>query len=141
MSDGTEASDQSIVMRLRTQGAGKLVWRVQDKDDKSYCIQFEAWEQSQAMQWWADNKHRKFHKNHELVKVLVHSSDDRLMQEAADMLDFFFGQMQMYLPKMDGQHKYRFRSDWPMTHCKGPNAEDAVKSAIQEFKRAQSQSA
>ena len=141
MSDTTEASDQSIVMRLRTQGAGKLVWRVQDKDDKSYCIQFEAWEQIKAMQWWAYNKHREFHKNHELAKVLVHSSDDRLMQDAADMLDFFFGQMQMHSPKMDGQHRYRFRDGWPMTHCVGPNAEDAVRAAVEEFKRARSESA
>jgi hypothetical protein len=66
----------------------------------------------------------------------------RLMQEAADMLEFFFGQMQMHSPKMDGQHSYRFRgSGWPMTHCVGPNAEDAVKSALQEIQRSRSESA
>lgn len=56
--------------------------------------------------------------------------------EAADMLQFFFGQMQMHNPDMGGNHSYRFRSSgWPMTHCKGPNAESAVRSAIQEIKR------
>jgi len=59
------------------------------------------------------------------------------IDEAADMLEFFFGQMQMHSPDMGGQHSYRFRSSgWPMTHCKGPSAEAAVKSAIQETKRA-----
>jgi len=58
------------------------------------------------------------------------------VDEAADMLEFFFGQMQMHSPDMGGQHSYRFRSGgWPMTHCKGPNAEDAVRSAILEIKR------
>ena len=58
------------------------------------------------------------------------------VDEAADMLEFFFGQMQMHSPNMDGNHSYRFRSSgWPMTHCKGPNAEAAVKAAIQEIKR------
>ena len=56
-----------------------------------------------------------------------------IAHEAADMLEFFFGQMQMHSPDMGGEHSYRFRSGgWPMTHCKGPNAEDAVKAAIQE---------
>jgi hypothetical protein len=62
--------------------------------------------------------------------------------EAADMLEFFFSQMQMNSPQMNGQHSYRFRSGgWPMTHCKGPNAEDAVKAAIQEIKRERKSSA
>ena len=58
------------------------------------------------------------------------------LDEAADMLEFFFGQMQMHSPDMGGQHSYRFRSGgWPMTHCKGPNAEDAVRAAMREIKR------
>jgi len=57
------------------------------------------------------------------------------IDEAADMLDFFFGQMQMHSPKMDGQHSYRFHSGWPMTHCVGPTKEDGIKAAIQEVKR------
>ena len=62
--------------------------------------------------------------------------------EAADMLEFFFGQMQMHSPGMGGNHSYRFRSGgWPMTHCKGPSAEDAVRSAIREIKRERDQSA
>lgn len=64
------------------------------------------------------------------------------VDEAADMLEFFFGQMQMHSLKMDGQHGYRFRgSGWPMSHCVGPSAEDAVRAAIVEIKRSRSESA
>lgn len=59
------------------------------------------------------------------------------VDDAADMLEFFFGRMQMHRPDMGGNHSYYFLSGgWPMTHCKGPNAEDAVRAAIQEIKRA-----
>lgn len=60
---------------------------------------------------------------------------DNVIDEAADMLEFFFGQMQMHSPKMDGQHSYRFCRGWPMKHCKGPNPEAAVRSAIREIHR------
>ena len=63
-------------------------------------------------------------------------------REAADMLEFFFGQMQMHSPDMGGNHSYRFRNaSWPMTNCKGPSAEDAVNAAIQEIQRERDQSA
>jgi len=63
------------------------------------------------------------------------------VDEAADMLEFFLNQMQSHDVKMDGQHRYRFVSGgWPMTHCVGPNAEDAVKSAIREIQRYRSES-
>ena len=59
---------------------------------------------------------------------------------AADMLEFFFGQLQMHSPDMGGQHSYRFRSGgWPMTHCKGPSAEEAVVAAIEEVKRSKNE--
>jgi neutral trehalase len=62
------------------------------------------------------------------------------IDEAADMLDFFFGQMQMQSPKMNGQHSYLFKSTgWPMTHCKGPNAVEAVQAAISEIKRSKAE--
>ena len=136
------ASMHPIVTRLRERSTGKDMWRVRDKDTRAYCIQFEAWEQMEAHEWWRDHKGREFHKNHELVRVRIQSQEDVLMQEAADMLEFFFGQMQMHSPKMDGQHSYRFRgSGWPMTHCVGPNAEDAVKAVLQEIQRSRSESA
>ena len=57
-------------------------------------------------------------------------------EEAADMLEFFLGQMQMHNPDMGGSHHYRFRSGgWPMTHCKGPTAGDAARAAAMEIKR------
>ena len=65
-----------------------------------------------------------------------------MCDEAADMLEFFFEQMQMHSPDMGGNHSYRFRSGgWPMTHCKGPTAEQAVISAIKEIQRSRSESA
>ena len=67
-----------------------------------------------------------------------HDSD---IDEAADMLEFFFGQMQARSIKMNGQHSYRFMvGGWPMTHCIGPSAEHAVKSAITEIKRSRIES-
>jgi len=55
---------------------------------------------------------------------------------AEDMLNFLKGQLQMHSPKMNGQHSYRFRSSgWPMTHCKGPNVEEAIRNAILEIRR------
>lgn len=71
----------------------------------------------------------------DLVKRLRKYSDQLggITDEAADMLEFFFGQMQMHSPKMNGQHSWRFSGGWPMTHCVGPNSEDAVKAAMQEM--------
>lgn len=56
-----------------------------------------------------------------------------LYRDAADLLEFFFGQLQMHSPRMDGQHSYRFRGGWPMTHCVGPDPEVAVASALREM--------
>ena len=59
------------------------------------------------------------------------------LQEQHETLAFFFGQMQMHSPHMGGEHSYRFRSGgWPMTHCKGPTAEIAVKRAVEEVNQA-----
>jgi hypothetical protein len=82
----TAMPDQSIVMRLRESSSGRDVWRVQDKDDKAYCIEFESWQQGEAFMWWRDHKDRPFHANHELARVRVHTQADRLMQEAADKI-------------------------------------------------------
>ena len=56
-----------------------------------------------------------------------------------DMLEFFLGQMQLTDCKMDGQHGWRFRHGWPMTHCIGPSAEEAAKAAIKEVKRSRAE--
>lgn len=66
-----------------------------------------------------------------LTSKLPHK-DHLLIFEAVDMLKFFFGQMQMHSPKIDGNHFYRFNNGYPMTHCIGNNKEDAVKAAIQQ---------
>ncbi len=81
---------------------------------------------------------------HDIVTRLRNYDEchDGDVDDAADMLEFFFGQMQMHSPKMNGQHSYRFcGSGWPMTHCVGLNAEDAVRAAIKEIKRSRSESA
>ena len=57
-------------------------------------------------------------------------------EEAADMLAFFFGQMQVTSARMNSEHTYRFRSSgWPMTHCKSPSQEAAARAAVAEIKR------
>lgn len=59
------------------------------------------------------------------------------VDEAADMLEFFFGQMQMHSPTRNGQHRYRFRlGGWPMTHCVGSSKVQAVRAATKEIRRA-----
>lgn len=55
---------------------------------------------------------------------------------AAEVIEFMFGQLQQHSPKMSGLSSYRFKNGWPMTHCVGPCAEDAVKAAIQEVRLA-----
>lgn len=138
----TVPSVDDVVTRLRDSSCGRDVWRVQDKDDKSYCIQFDAWEKAEAVEWWQKHRDREFHANHELASVRIHSREDLIMQEAAETLEFFFGQMQAHDVKMDGQHRYRFVSGgWPMTHCVGPNAVAAVNAAMQEIRRSRSESA
>jgi len=73
-----------------------------------------------------------------VLSTVVYKTD---VDEAADMLEFFLGQMQAHCVKMDGQHKYRFESGgWPMTHCIGPNAEAAAQSAVREIQRSRSES-
>jgi hypothetical protein len=134
-----ESISHEVVQSLRERSAGKDVWRVQDKDEKSYCIQFESWEQIEAFEWWNKHKDREFHANHELVRLRIYSHEDQLMQQAADMLEFFFNQMQMCSPKMDGGHLWRLQNAWPMTHCIGPTEEEAVRAAMAEVARANSE--
>lgn len=58
---------------------------------------------------------------------------------AADLLEFFFGQMQATSPTMDGNSHYRFRSGWPMSFCVGHTALDAARNAVAELKRERSE--
>jgi hypothetical protein len=55
--------------------------------------------------------------------------------QAKIMVQFFINQMQSHSPRMDGTCKYRFMNGWPMTHCVGTSAIDAVKNAIAEVER------
>ena len=51
---------------------------------------------------------------------------------AADMLEFFFGQMQVASAKMDGNHYWRLSNGWPMgSSCRGSTKEEAIRFAIQ----------
>jgi len=80
---------QAVVKQLREKATGTYVWRVQDRDRKSYCIEFADWEKSQAEQWWDENskKHPDYHKNNELARVFFHTPTDRLMLQAAEYLE------------------------------------------------------
>lgn len=54
----------------------------------------------------------------------------------AEMLAFLLSMFQLRSPQMDGQHVWYFQSSaWPMTHCKGPSAREAVRTAMAEAKR------
>lgn len=86
--------DTSIVTRLRDASAGHDVWRVKDKGEDSYCIEFELSEKLEAERWWNDAKDLEWNKNRELALVRVLTTSDTLMREAADMLESLFGQMQ-----------------------------------------------
>lgn len=80
---------KAIVSKLRKAAKGRYVWRCQNKERKSYCMEFEDWEQSQAQAWW-ENELRKFpehHQDNELARVHFHTATDRLLLEAADMIE------------------------------------------------------
>ena len=53
------------------------------------------------------------------------------MKEAAEVISFFTSHMQIYSPKMGGDHIYRFADNgWTWSQCKGPNSLAAVQNAI-----------
>lgn len=60
--------------------------------------------------------------------------NDSDIDEAADMLEFFFGLMQSHSLKMDGQHSWRFAGGWPMTLAKGRTPEEAIRAAMKAQK-------
>jgi len=72
-----------------------------------------------------------------IVESLRNSMDlTQTIEDAADMLEFFMAQMQCPSIQMNGKHRFIFRSSgWPMTHCVGPNAEEAVMNVIKEIRR------
>jgi len=72
-----------------------------------------------------------------IVESLRNSMDlTQTIEDAADMLEFFLSQMHSSSIQMNGQHRHTFRSSgWPMTHCIGPNAEEAARAAVKEIRR------
>jgi len=80
---------QAVVKNLREASRGTYVWRVQDKDRKSYCIEFTDWERPEAEAWWEKNRKEfpDYHKNNELARVFFHTGTDRLMIQAAEYLE------------------------------------------------------
>jgi hypothetical protein len=50
-----------------------------------------------------------------------------------EILEFLLNQFQSHSLQMNGQHSYRFMNDgFPMNRAKGPNARDAVITAMRE---------
>lgn len=82
-------SVKEVVAELREAGAGRHVWRVQRKDDKSYCIEFTDREKPEAEQWWKENskKRPEFYADFELARVHLRSKADNLMLESAELLE------------------------------------------------------
>lgn len=83
----------AIVSQLRETAKGRYVWRVQDKDNYSYCIEFTDSEKPEAEAWWNENrkKNPEFHANHELARVHLRTSAEWLMLKAANMLERMSG--------------------------------------------------
>ena len=77
----------AIVKQARERSTGEVVWRVQDRDTKAYCIEFKEWEQQEAQKWFKDHMETGRYTNFELASVRVFSQQERLMIAAADMLD------------------------------------------------------
>lgn len=55
------------------------------------------------------------------------------------MLEFLLQNFQMHSPKMNGEHSWRFRGGWPMTHAIGRDAEAAMRRVMSEVEREKSE--
>jgi hypothetical protein len=60
-------------------------------------------------------------------------------QDAAEMLEFFFDEMQQRSVKMDCQHRWFMRGGWPMNELVGPTPEAAVRNALKAVKEQRGQ--
>ena len=87
-SDVSSRAEQ-VAVQLRNAAKGKYVWRVQNKNNKSYCIEFEDYELASAEAWWKTEmeNHPDYYENHELARILVLDDTERLMLDAAELLD------------------------------------------------------
>lgn len=59
---------------------------------------------------------------------------------AADMLEFFFGQMQSHSLHMDGTAGYRFRGGWPLSYVRATTREEAVLECLRLIEEAKKDS-
>jgi hypothetical protein len=80
---------KSLAARLRDAACGRYVWRVQDKITHAYCIEFTDWEKPEAEAWWEKEvrSHPDYHYNNELARVFILTPAERLMIEAAEILE------------------------------------------------------
>jgi hypothetical protein len=49
-----------------------------------------------------------------------------------EILEFLLSKFQMWSPKMNGQHSWRFQNDWTMGQAVGQTARDAVILCMKE---------
>lgn len=128
-----------IIDNMRNESRGRKRWEVRNKHDRSLCMWFWEYNQFEANDWWRE--HSDYHEEWEMVLVNHQTRLERLASEAADMLEFLLGQMKITSADMGGNHSYRFISTgWPMTHCKGPNAEEAIRAVLTEIRREKEES-
>lgn len=80
---------RKLIKELRGSSRGYYVWRVQDKNDKAYCIEFKDHERWEAEAYWKEysTKYPDYHKNNELARVHVMTYEAKLMIQAADALE------------------------------------------------------
>jgi len=74
----------------------------------------------------------------------MHNIDDHAepptLEEASEMLDFFFRQLQITAPDISGGHSYRFRNGgYPMQFMVGRSRLMAVRNAVDKLKRDRAQ--
>ena len=75
--------------------------------------------------------------DYEIVNRLrdYNNCHDGDVDEAADLLEFLLSRFQSHSLQMNGQHSWRFRTDWPWKYATGPTIEEALKAAMAEQKR------
>lgn len=93
---GTCSADfqsEFIAAALRAESKGRVEWRVRDKDTHAYCMHFDRdtdmFPSSAAEEWLKTEKQRfpDYHANNEVAEVTVLSKADRLMQQAANIIE------------------------------------------------------
>jgi hypothetical protein len=83
-----ETPEAAVLRMLRTASRGFYVWRVQNKDNKAYIIEFTDRQGPEAAEYFRKESARfpERFKNYELKRVHVITYSDRVMKQAAKLI-------------------------------------------------------